>query len=93
MTKNSVKKLSVLGLVLVAASAVTAAIVPSKGNSDDVRFDQNGTLKQSSGGGANNKTCVATQGTIGVACNVSAVTGTTAAENSSQIDGNSKTTI
>lgn len=42
MKKVSVRRLSVLGVVLMAASAVTAAILPSKA---DGKFVNNGTLR------------------------------------------------
>lgn len=54
MKKLSVKKLSVLGLVLMAASAVTAAILPN--NSDATKFDDgsvdNGVARIGSGAGS-----------------------------------------
>lgn len=72
MKKLSLKRLSILGLVLMAASAVTAAILPSKDTSK-VR-DQRGNVGLSETGGANSHTCIpATSGN----CNVTAASGTT----------------
>lgn len=62
MKKVSVRKLSVLGMVLMAASAVTAAVLPSKAS--DVKRDgsaNNATLISASGvtpGGGGVKSCV-----------------------------------
>ncbi|OQP44586.1 hypothetical protein A4H97_09465 [Niastella yeongjuensis] len=50
MTKVSFKKLSVLGLVLMAASAVTAAVLPAKSkDAADDNSANNATLKSNSG--------------------------------------------
>lgn len=54
MEKQTIKRLSVLSVVLIAASAVTAAIVPSK-KSDDSKVLLNGQIEDSTGG--NDKTC------------------------------------
>jgi hypothetical protein len=55
MTKSSMQKYSILGLVLLAASAVTAAIVPSK-----AKEDRMGKVLASTGGFGNQVTCVDT---------------------------------
>lgn len=57
MEKISMKKLSVLGLILMTASAVTAAILPSKNS----RFADSGTLRTGlavTDDGAAVKTCI-----------------------------------
>lgn len=73
MTVSSIKKYSLLGLVLIAASAVTAAILPSKAN---VKTDSQGKLVPSTGGAGDQLSCVATANPTG--CNVSATTDTSA---------------
>lgn len=45
MQKMSIKKLSILGLVLMGASAVTAAIIPSKSDNDK-SLQLNGSVTQ-----------------------------------------------
>jgi hypothetical protein len=53
MTKSSIKKLSILGLVLIAASAVTAAITPKeKATKTDGVFKGEGSVSCIPGGGA-----------------------------------------
>ena len=54
MKQLTFKKLSLLGLVLIAASAVTAAMIPSKKDSTSVKKDQNGHLTASTD---NDQTC------------------------------------
>ena len=56
MQKVSAKKISILGLVLMAASAVTAAIIPSK-DKDNTTFRLNGSLVDSSGAAGGTLTC------------------------------------
>ena len=46
MQKQTIKRFSLLGLVLIAASAVTAAIIPNDKNSDTAEI-LDGTLTQS----------------------------------------------
>lgn len=57
MQKSSIKKLSILGVVLVAASAVTAAVLPnnSKDNSPIANTD---VLEDSTGGLGGQRSCV-----------------------------------
>lgn len=62
MKKLSMRKLSLLGLVLMAASAVTAAIIPSKTEGKLV----NGIVDDSTGGGGQQLTCIPQSG--GQAC-------------------------
>lgn len=75
--KKSMRKFSVLGLVLTAAAAITAAIVPSSAKSDG-KVEANGTLQTiSNDGGVELKTCV-TNVTPGVSCHITASAATTA---------------
>jgi hypothetical protein len=50
MEKNTVRRFSLLGMVLMGASALTAAIVPSKEADNQTNSVNNGTLRQFSGG-------------------------------------------
>jgi hypothetical protein len=75
MQKLSVRKLSLLGLVLMAASAVTAAILPKE---TPKTFD--GVL-QGSTGAVNQKTCVDVSGVKN--CTFTADSGTTGGVGSS----------
>lgn len=59
MQKSSIRKFSLLGLVLVAASAVTAAILPK--NDSPRIFD--GVQAASTGGDGNQKSCINVAGT------------------------------
>ncbi len=68
MQKTSLKKLSILGLVLVAASAVTAAVVPNQ-ISDKRDNANNGSLRQTLTSGGD-WTCVANSPGTGVTCTV-----------------------
>lgn len=73
MNKQSLKKYSVLGLVLVAASAVTAAVIPSKSKSDSKAKRAVGQLVVSTGGAAdpnNGNTCI--NASNGAACDYTA---------------------
>ena len=74
------KKLSILGLVLMGASAVTAAILPSKAAAFDEGAD-NATLQNSTNGG---QTCIPDL-TNNFSCNVTvgAATTTTGAQGNS----------
>jgi hypothetical protein len=58
MQKLSMRKLSLLGLVLMAASAVTAAVMPKDKSDKIVRA--NGSLTASTGACGNQVTCTAT---------------------------------
>jgi hypothetical protein len=74
MTKLSFQKLSILGLVLMGASAVTAAILP-KSNSNGKLFANGHLFANSTGGsGAALNTCKAA-GTEAVNCDFTATAG------------------
>lgn len=78
MEKKSVRQLSLLGLVLMGASALTAAIVPSKPAPEQGNSLNNGTLRQFSGGNdvvQNIVSCVVIAGAP-LKCHVTAGTGT-----------------
>lgn len=64
MQKATIKKFSILGLVLVAASAVTAAVLPSK--AEDKKVDDLFSLTQSEG--VSSFSCEATQGDATAPC-------------------------
>jgi hypothetical protein len=72
MQKSSIKKLSILGLVLVAASAVTAAVLPKDNSKSD--FANTDVLVQDSTSPANGKTCVEGNG---LQCDATAASSTT----------------
>lgn len=59
MQKSSIRKISILGLVLMGASAVTAAILPR--NDSPKIFD--GVLQDSTSSGGGQKSCVDIEGT------------------------------
>lgn len=65
MQKVSARKLSVLGMVLMAASAVTAAVLPTKSNdAKQVNSVDNATLVSNSGltpGAGGIRSCIADQ--------------------------------
>jgi hypothetical protein len=72
MKQLSIKKWSALGLVLMAASAVTAAVLPSKSNAkDDAKEFARGVLTPTSSG---QDTCTGS----GSACNRTAGSATSA---------------
>jgi hypothetical protein len=77
MQKLSIRKISILGLVLMAASAVTAAVIPSKADKKDVKKFADGSLTQISespngSAQASSMTCeAATDGDVAHACNIS----------------------
>jgi len=75
MKKITLQKFSLLGIVLMGASAVTAAILPSKGSDDKSNFDQRGSITVA---GTNNAlgSCTPTA-VITAPCNVTAASGTT----------------
>jgi hypothetical protein len=68
MKNLSVKKWSLLGLTLIAASAVTAAILPS---SKDQKMTESPTFTQSDDGAAATVTCSLTNNVEGGACDIS----------------------
>jgi|GEM_PF-1046220 len=78
MQKLSIRKISILGLVLMAASAVTAAVLPSKSNKNADKF-ADGSLTHADWVGINGNlsslTCAADTGIDGVTapCNHSTV--------------------
>jgi hypothetical protein len=90
MQKVSAKKLSVLGLVLMAASALTAAIVPNSSN----KILSDGTLKDavdpaSNDGGNVVNTCIPRSGAN--SCNVTA--GTKSSTAGEGVNGQSTVTV
>lgn len=96
MQKVSVKKLSILGIVLMAASAVTAAIIPSKPD-ENVRFAA-GSLTQNSapgGGIVSSWTCEldTTPGSINNLCNVSATDTTEGVVSNGTVDLDNTTDV
>lgn len=79
MKKVSMKKLSILGLVLMGASAVTAAILPGKSSAFRAEGNDNGTLKAVADGAttdADRLTCIA-DNTLNFSCNRSNLSGQT----------------
>jgi hypothetical protein len=77
MKKLSIQKFSMLGLVLLGVSAVTAAVLPSNSKSDASRFDQAGSLTFSDDN-LLNQSCTPTANiTAGQTCNVTAASGST----------------
>lgn len=62
MKRNSLKKYSVLGLVLLAASAVTAAVMPSKAS--DKETVVNGTITDQNGSAATFTNCTFTNASV-----------------------------
>lgn len=87
MQKNSLRKLSILGLVLMAASAVTAAILPA--TNKEVKDYTPGSLTNSSGGGL---TCeVDSAGGIDASCNITTNTNSTHLIGGSSDGGNNST--
>lgn len=75
MKNVSLRGFSILGLLLIATSAVIAAVLPSYNK--EVHEDQLGTLKGSSTGTPGIKTCNPTFNPGNNTCNVSATTNTT----------------
>ena len=91
MQKVSLRKLSVLGLVLMAASAVTAAIVPSKSKDlKQVNSANNGLLRNASGAGTGGgvDSCV---NLAGAQCHFTADTKTGAASSNALTHTNNNT--
>lgn len=95
MKQLSFKKLSLLGLVLIAASAVTAAVIPSK-VSTSVKNEQNGHLTASTD---SDQTCRAggvsinCYNTTGNDCSTSSTMGTERDNDSSDEEGPENTTV
>jgi hypothetical protein len=84
MQKSSVKKYSILGLVLLAASAVTAAIMPNKAEQNNFA---GGSLTASQ---TSRITCAFTTLGVGAACTLSTAAGsvtTTEVESSASVSG------
>jgi hypothetical protein len=87
MQKSSIRKYSILGLVLITASAVTAAILPSKSNSDSKDKNLlNGRLTASAGA-VSQQTCVPD----GAVCDVTE-SGTSANQGGGQTSTHGSTT-
>lgn len=83
MTKTSWRKMSILGVVLVAASAVTAAVLPNKPASMPNNVD--GSLTKDSDA-LTDLSCTASVGTPDQACTVTAGSLTTTAVGGGAID-------
>lgn len=81
MKKANLKKLSILGLVLMSASAITAAIIPAQKNdntSKDLVAGDSQTQSFDAGGRGATMTCAFTNDkTAGNTCDVTANSGTT----------------
>lgn len=78
MKNLSMKQISLLGLLLVSASAIIAAVLPAKENKNSLVG--NGSLRLSSCDDANVFTCVPTANpAVGNTCNASATTSATTA--------------
>lgn len=71
MQKTTFKKLSILGLVLMAASAVTAAIIPT---SKPAAFDAFSLSAQTNDGNASTESCMPTAAAEDDACQDDSVT-------------------
>lgn len=67
MEKKTFRQMSLLGMLLMGASAITAAIVPSKAAPDQTNSDNNGRVLVNSGVGGSQTpavySCVAVAGT------------------------------
>jgi len=88
MKNVSFKKISILGLVLMGASAVTAAMLPGKA-SVKVEDADDGTLTNNLQSTTNtNLTCVADDTGVIVSCNVSATITTGVGNSFVDLDGN-----
>ncbi|SDG48939.1 hypothetical protein [Chitinophaga filiformis] len=83
MKRVSVKNLSLLGLVLMAASAVTAAVMPDKSNNKRVN---NGTLRAFSNGDSVNEDVISCVIVSGGGVNSCTVSGTATTAAGAQID-------
>jgi hypothetical protein len=96
MTKMSIKKVSILGLVLIAASAVTAAILPN-----NTKVAGNGELKGAGFTSAGDQTCIQSNdpdnnncnATAGSATTIGTNPGTSAINNGSSADQNINTSV
>ncbi|QEH42205.1 hypothetical protein [Chitinophaga sp. XS-30] len=73
MKKQSFRKLSIIGLILMGASAVTAAFIPSKEQKEANTRSGGQLLPSTSGGGVD--TCTDVGGVV--ECNITANSGTT----------------
>lgn len=84
MKKLSVKRISILGVVLVGVSAIAAAMIPSKAKFAAGHIDAAATEEA----GADDRTCLNGFQTGQIACNFTAGSDTTdeAVENTSAID-------
>jgi hypothetical protein len=74
--KLSIQRFSILGLILIGVSAVTAAVLPSNSKSDASRFDVAGSITDATSN--LNGSCTPTANiTPGETCNVTVGSGTT----------------
>lgn len=85
MQITSARKLSILGLVLMAASAVTAAVIPGKSDKKDVNKFQAGSITEGSALNDNEGSSVT--------CAPDTLNNITAPCNASSQDGLSQTTV
>jgi hypothetical protein len=85
MRKVSIKNWSLLGLVLMAASAVTAAVLPNK---SDRKITNNGTLRNNSGGNGAAGVFSCIPHDTAVSC-----TANTATNSAASLDGDGKQTV
>lgn len=97
MQKLSFRKISILGLVLMAASAVTAAVLPKSDNKLD-KFAAGSLTDHSSlnnAGAVSSITCAPTLGAIGQGCNYSTADGseTTGADLGGNDDSTSNSSL
>lgn len=78
MEKKTFRQMSLLGMLLMGASAITAAIVPSKAAPDQTNSDNNGRVLVNSGIGGSQSpaiySCVAAAGTPD--CHLTELSGT-----------------
>lgn len=75
MNKASIKRISIVGLILIITSTVTAALLPEK--SEDTPDDYPGSLTQSTDSYGGQLTCTVSAGLADQQCNVTAGTLTT----------------
>jgi hypothetical protein len=80
MKQVTLRKVSILGVVLMAASAVTAAVLPSN-KSDDSQFAADGSVTTSTSPGVTgSRTCAPTAPAAVKNCHITAASGTTTVE-------------
>jgi len=88
MKNVSLRKISILGLVLMGASAVTAAILPNNSSAKIEDADDGTLTKNIQSTTGTNVTCVADDTGVIVSCNVSATITTGAVNSFVDLDGN-----